>query len=254
MLRLALLCLWCEGLSRRSSLPRIGMQVVDRRGAPALRPVRPRPSLPAGASHRRAAPSNASATTLTDVQLTLSKSSTSALDPAWVSDALWGLGSSGSETWRNASIQRTANDLLSRLLDRREDASAVQISKAFVGLARMEARWSSPSLPSPSLVLLCEEAVEDLGSQGLANVMWSLGVMEAPLTAFPLRLKLGFLDTLRRVSRDFTDQGISSTLWGLSKLHTRWDELPLNTRSVICSAICRLCVRMSGCSLLRFRE
>ena len=247
LLRLWLLCLWCDGLSR--SVPR--MHVVDRRFVSSLRPIQP--SLSSGAPRgevrpSRGASSNSSAVSLRNIQLTLSTASTSADEPAWISHALWGLGSSGSETWRNASIQQAANDLLCRLLEQRETASAVQISKAFVGLARMQARWSSPNLPSPSLVLLCEKAVGDLESQGLANVMWSLGTMEAPIGAFPLRLKLGFLSTLRRVSSDFTDQGISSTLWGLSKLQTSWDELPMNSRSVICSVICRLCCRMSGCS------
>ena len=247
LLRLSLLCLCCEGLARWRALPPMG--VVDRRAVPAVRPARPSLSSgtpPEEARQRRAAPSNSSTISLRDIQLALGGTSASADQPAWISDALWGLGSAGSETWLNSSIQRVANELLGRLLDQRETASAVQISKAFVGLARIEARWSSSSLPSPSLVLLCEGVVGDLESQGLANVIWSLGVMEAPINAFPLRLKLDFLHSLLRVSRDFTDQGISSTLWGLSKLHARWDDLPMSTRSVVCSAICRLCVRMSG--------
>lgn len=237
-LLLLCLCLGGDGLTRPS--PSLRMRVVDRRGLAPPRPLRP--AAPPG---RRGTPGNYSVRML-ETQLTLAEDKASKPEPRWASEALWSLGSLSTESWVDPSVQRVVSELVEVLAKRRGEVSAIQLSKAFVGLARMDAHWSSSNFPSTSLLLLLEEGLGEMGSQGLANVMWSLGVLEAPKNAFPLNLKLTFLNTFQRVSRDLTDQGISSTLWGLSKLHTRWNELPMSLRSTICSVICRTCGRMSG--------
>ena len=87
-----------------------------------------------------------------------------------------------------------------------------------------------------------------LDGRALSNVLWSLGTLQCQwhhdLTR-TLRTRL-----LRRLgtvaAREWNDQGVGTSLWGLQRMGVLWADLPLDVQSSICTAVCRRCFNMSG--------
>ena len=87
-----------------------------------------------------------------------------------------------------------------------------------------------------------------LDGRALSNVLWSLGTLQCQWhhdLSRTLRTRL-----LRRVgtvaAREWNDQGVGTSLWGLQRMGVLWADLPLDVQSSICTAVCRRCFNMSG--------
>lgn len=167
---------------------------------------------------------NASSATHLDGSLLKSVTlySSQSRDPAWSAECIWLLGKSGilSRPSSVLLLNNMTHPLIQSLYLQRHNVSSIHLSKTFVGLAYTKSPWTS--LPTYQLISLLELKVSYFEAQGVANIIWSLGKMNANHNYFPLNLRLSFLQRLRQVSRQLTDQGISNVVYGLAKVDSSW--------------------------------
>jgi hypothetical protein len=63
--------------------------------------------------------------------------------------------------------------------------------------------------------------------------------------SIPFKFRSEIMKQLYLKVDDVTDQGIANILWGLAKMHSRWDTLPESFQMQTCSIFSRLCMKMS---------
>lgn len=90
--------------------------------------------------------------------------------------------------------------------------------------------------------LLTESVISSSSSQSISNILWSLGTISCPIPEKTLDL---IYDRFSLVYKDMNDQAISNILIGLLKAGITWEAIPVMVQSILCSAICRECLRMS---------
>ena len=135
-------------------------------------------------------------------------------------------------------------------------------AKLLYGLMKLRLSWKQLELAGyavdvtlPTLLL---NSVPNMNSQGVSNMLYSLGKMQMPVrySSFDQQehkikvaqlLVKALLQQLQAVAatKSFKGQVISNSLWGMYSLGLRWNKLPSSTRSALFAAIARECFRMS---------
>lgn len=90
--------------------------------------------------------------------------------------------------------------------------------------------------------MLTESVISSSSSQSISNIIWSLGTISCPIPQGTLDQ---IYDRFALVYKDMNDQAISNILIGLLKAGITWETIPVMVQSILCSGICRECLRMS---------
>ena len=90
--------------------------------------------------------------------------------------------------------------------------------------------------------MLTDSIIASSSSQSISNILWSLGTISCPIPQRTLDL---IYDRFALVYKDMNDQAIANILIGLYRAGVTWVAIPVMVQSILCSAICRECLRMS---------
>lgn len=101
----------------------------------------------------------------------------------------------------------------------------IALCKLFNGLARLE--LTVDDIPPHLLIHVLQSnqvSFDHLNSQGVSNLIWSIGKMSIPLSIMPPSCQVLLFKRLVFVNEFINDQGISNILIGLSRMNVNWNQ------------------------------
>ena len=122
--------------------------------------------------------------------------------------------------------------------------NAKDIAKAFVGLARLNTQYIQQKTAILKLVDLLEVNSQDISAQGICNIIWSLGCMQAVYSDFHPSVHSRVLFVVNDRASDVSPQGLSTFLWGLQKMEMTWSLIPAPSQSMLLAIASRVCLKM----------
>ena len=126
--------------------------------------------------------------------------------------------------------------------------SSKDVCKAIVGLARMGCKASDAQnrVSLYEIVDYLDQYMDEASAQGLSNLIWAMGIIEYKYCDIPSEMKHKLLTSVQEKGPDFTDQGLSSLLFGLAKMNVNWMSLQPAIKSTIFSILSRVSLKMSS--------
>jgi hypothetical protein len=149
------------------------------------------------------------------------------MSPQQSSKSLWALGTMG------VSFRSLPEGFLDLLIDnvnkikRSKMGFAVPASQTLTGVAKMGVSWSDASVRMKSS--LWEQVMrvsQSTNDKGIANAIWALGTIGAPMEVQPVAVRDAMFDGTLRVIDECTAWALVSIFWGLSKMGFTWMDLP----------------------------
>ena len=100
------------------------------------------------------------------------------------------------------------------------------ISAIFTALKRLDVQWNLLSQDLRNALLSSLPDSQACTEQVVANILYSLGGMNANWTTLPADDKEKIILSVRHIAKDLTSQGLSNTMWGLSKMEYSGERIP----------------------------
>lgn len=140
------------------------------------------------------------------------------------------------------------NQIITSISKTAGDMNAQEVANILYGLGKMNATFSYQSpvekvggfkgKVKTFLSKKCKQAVSDallrelrhMNSQGIANSLWGLMLMEAQWMHFDIAIKSEILRALSREARSMNEQELANSLYALGKMDVHWTDLSESVR------------------------
>lgn len=116
--------------------------------------------------------------------------------------------------------------------DYNETFSFEDIPTIYICFARMQARYDCTLGRKHDLMLLTAECMHQMNGRSVGDIIWALGMMNAPWKELPSDLKYSIVAAISNNTISFSAYTLSSVLWAVSKMGLKWWYFPVDVREL----------------------
>ena len=164
------------------------------------------------------------------------------MSPQQSSKVLWALGTMGAS--HHAIPLRLYEQHISNVgkIKKSKMGSAVSASQTLTGVAKTGIMWDAvPAGVQPLMWDQMLRVCQSPNDRGIANAVWAMGTLGAPLASQPKPVKDVLLGAATKALTDGTNAwALCNIVWGTAKMQLDWFELPREFKTALMTAVERL--------------
>ena len=149
------------------------------------------------------------------------------MSPQQSSKLLWALGTMGANSEIFPADLLEYHVLNVGKIKKSQIGFAVSASQTLTGVAKTGIIWEKVSATMRTslldqLVRVCQSS----NDRGIANAIWSLGTLGAPMNTIPEPVKELMLSSSSNIMKECSSWAFCNIIWGLAKMKFNWTDLP----------------------------
>jgi hypothetical protein len=169
------------------------------------------------------------------------------MSPQQSSKVLWALGTMGAS--HHAIPARLYEQHIGNVgkIKKSKMGSAVSASQTLTGVAKTGIAWDAvPAGVRPTMWDQLLRVCQSPNDRGIANAIWAMGTLGAPLASQPKPVKDVLLGSATKALADCTAWALCNIVWGTAKMQLDWFERPREFKVALMAAVERLPEEMNG--------